>query len=103
MHRTRSRSWRSDPTTNLRVSFKYQGNNNKKVIAIGSLPGWNDAVTPIPRKGTEAVTVNYNINASTFLEATYGRAGNQLAGCGGLPVNAVSDSRTTGFWRSLSV
>ena len=33
------------------------------------------------------MTVNYNINATTFLEGTYGRAGNQLAGCGGLPVN----------------
>jgi hypothetical protein len=85
------------PTTALRVSVKYQGNNTRKDIAIGSLPGWNDAITPIPKKGTEAVTVNWNINSSMFLEATYGRAGNQLAGCGGLPVNTVSDSRTTGL------
>jgi hypothetical protein len=81
----------------LRVSFKYQGNNMSKRVTLGSLPGWNDGIVPIPNKGTEAVTVNYNINSSTFLEATYGRAGNQLAGCGGLPVDAVSDSRTTGL------
>ena len=84
-------------TQGLRVSFKYQGNNMSKRVTLGSLPGWNDAIVPIPNKGTEAVTVNYNINASTFLEGTYGRAGNQLAGCGGLPVNDVSDSRTTGL------
>ena len=84
-------------TLGLRVSFKYQGNNMSKRVTLGSLPGWNDAIVPIPEKGTEAVTVNYNINSSTFLEGTYGRAGNQLAGCGGLPVNDVSDSRTTGL------
>jgi hypothetical protein len=84
-------------TPGLRVSVKYQGNNMSKRVTLGSLPGWNDAIVPIPRKGTEAVTVNYNVNPTTFLEATYGRAGNQLAGCGGLPVNDVSDSRTTGL------
>jgi hypothetical protein len=84
-------------TQGIRVSFKYQGNNNAKRVSIGSLPGWNDSITPIPEKGTEAVTVNWNINSTTFLEATYGRAGNQLAGCGGLPVNTVADARTTGL------
>jgi Carboxypeptidase regulatory-like domain len=84
-------------TPGLRVSVKYQGNNMSKRVTLGSLPGWNDAIVPIPRKGTEAVTVAYNVNATTFLEGTYGRAGNQLAGCGGLPVNDVADSRTTGL------
>ena len=84
-------------TQGLRVSVKYQGNNMSKRDTLVSLPGWNDAIVPIPRKGTEAVTVNYSINATTFLEGTYGRAGNQLAGCGGIPVNDVSDSRTTGL------
>ena len=56
-------------TQGLRASFKYQGNNIEQARnAIGSLPGWNDAITPIPNKGTEAVTVNYNINSTTFLE-----------------------------------
>ena len=63
----------------------------------GSLPGWNDTIVPIPEKGTEVVTVNYNISSTTFLEGTYGRAGNQLAGCGGLSINDVSDSRVTGL------
>jgi hypothetical protein len=84
-------------TQGLRASFKYQGNNMSKRETLVSLPGWNDAIVPIPNKGTEAVTVNWSINATTFLEGTYGRAGNQLAGCGGIPVNDVSDSRTTGL------
>jgi hypothetical protein len=84
-------------TPGLRVSFKYQGNNNAKRVSLGTLPGWNDTIVPIPEKGTEAVTVNYNINSSTFLEGTYGRAGNQLAGCGGLSVNDISDSRVSGL------
>ena len=87
-------------TPGLRVSFKYQGNNNAKRVSLGSLPGWNDTIVPIPEKGTEAITVNYNINSSTFLEGTYGRAGNQLAGCGGLSVNDVSDSGSPD-WRAF--
>ena len=47
-------------------------------------------------KGSEVVTVNYNISSTTFLEGTYGRAGNQLA-AGGLSINDVSNSRTTGL------
>jgi len=84
-------------TPGLRVSFKYAGNNNAKRASLGSLPGWNDTIVPIPKKGSEVVTVNYNISSTTFLEGTYGRAGNQLAGCGGLSINDVSDSRTTGL------
>ena len=80
-------------TPGLRFSFKYAGNNNAKRASLGSLPGWNDTIVPIPKKGTEVVTVTYNLSSTTFLEGTYGRAGNQLAGCGGLSINDVSDSR----------
>ncbi len=85
------------PTQNLRVSVKYQGDLIRKQVNQGTIPGWNDSITPHPRKGTEAVTVNYSLNPTTFLEATYGRAGNQLAGNGGLPVNDVADARRTGL------
>ena len=84
-------------TPGLRFSFKYAGNNNAKRASLGTLPGWNDTIVPIPQKGSEVVTVNYNISSTTFLEGTYGRAGNQLAGCGGLSINDVADSRTTGL------
>ena len=84
-------------TPGLRFSFKYAGNNNAKRASLGSLPGWNDTIVPIPERGTEVFTVNYNISSTTFIEGTYGRAGNQLAGCGGLSINDVSDSRNTGL------
>ena len=85
------------PTTALRLSFKYQGQIARKQITQGTIPGWNDLVVPIPRIGTEAVTVNYNLSSTMFLEGTYGRAGNQLAGGGGLPMNDVADARNTGL------
>ena len=59
-----------------------------------------------PRIGTEAVTVNYSISPTTFLEATYGRAGNQLAACGptpsfcnqtAVPVNDISNLNNAGL------
>ena len=87
-------------TPGLRFSFKYAGNNNAKRASIGSLPGWNDTIVPIPQKGTEVVTVNYNVSSTTFIEGTYGRAGNQLAGCGGLSINDVRFSRTGSLYSS---
>jgi hypothetical protein len=85
------------PTQKLRVSFKYQGQLDRKQVNQGTIPGWNDQIIPIPRVGTEAVTVNYNLSPTMFLEGTYGRAGNQLAGNGGFPVNDVADARNTGL------
>jgi hypothetical protein len=81
----------------LRVSYKYQGQIDRKQVNQGSIPGWNDAITPYTGRGTDAVTANYNVSSTMFLEGTFGRAWNQLAGCGGLPVNSVSDARTVGL------
>ena len=80
----------------LRVSYKYQGQIDRKQVNQGTIPGWNDAITPYTGRGTDAVTANYNLSSTMFLEGTFGRAWNQLAGCGGLPVNSVSDARTGG-------
>ena len=84
-------------TPGLRVSFKYAGNNNAKRASLGSLPGWNDTIVPIPEKGTEVVTVNYNISSTTFLEGSSGARATSWPGCGGLSINDVSDSRNTGL------
>src|SRR5215217_5382550 len=70
------------PTPALRISGKYQGAIQRQQTFNGTIPGFNDSKMVHPRIGTEAVTVNYNINQSTFLEGTWGRAGNQLAACG---------------------
>ncbi len=34
------------PTQNLRVSFKYQGDLIRKQVNQGTIPGWNDSITP---------------------------------------------------------
>jgi hypothetical protein len=81
----------------FRVSYKYQGQIDRKQINQGTIPGWNDAITPYTGRGTDAVTVNYNLSSTMFLEGTFGRAWNQLAGSGGLPVNPTSDARNTGL------
>jgi Carboxypeptidase regulatory-like domain len=84
------------PLQKLRVSFKYQGQITRRQVNQGTLPGWNDSMAPKPRIGTEAVTVNYNLSSTMFLEGTYGRAGNQLAQ-NGLPVNDVSNKLNVGL------
>jgi len=66
----------------LRLTGKFNGQNNApgRPVIPGSLPGFNDTQRI---KGTEwtstwAVTGNYVVNPTTFIEATYGRAKNYL-------------------------
>ena len=47
----------------------------------GTIPGFNDTRQYNPFVRTLAATVNYSLNSSTFLEATFGRAQNSLTGC----------------------
>jgi hypothetical protein len=94
------------PLQSLRVSVKYQGAIQRQQVFNGTIPGWNDSKMVHPRIGTEAVTVNYSFSPTTFLEATYGRAGNQLAACGptpsfcnqtAVPVNDISNLNNAGL------
>ena len=94
------------PFQSLRVSVKYQGAIQRQQIFNGTIPGWNDSKMVHPRIGTEAVNVNYSINPTTFLEGTYGRAGNQLAACGptpsfcnqtAVPTNDISNLNNAGL------
>ena len=94
------------PTSALRISAKYQGAIQRQQTFNGTIPGFNDSKMVHPRIGTEAITVNYNINQSTFLEGTWGRAGNQLAACGpgptfcnnvGVPTNDISNMNNAGL------
>ena len=69
------------PITPLRAIFRYAAESQRKQVFPGSIPGFNDVQTQNPIIATYAATVNYTISASTFLEATYGRIQNELAGC----------------------
>ena len=94
------------PTASLRVSVKYQGAIQRQQTFNGTIPGFNDSKMVHPRIGTEGVTVNYSLSPTTFIEATYGRAGNQLAACGptpsfcnntAVPTNDISNLNNAGL------
>jgi hypothetical protein len=64
----------------LRFSGKYSGQRQRALTVPGQLPGFNDAYTPHPYITNYALTVNYMISPKTFIEGTYGRIMNELAG-----------------------
>jgi hypothetical protein len=69
------------PWDNLRGTFKYSGWAQKDEMILGTIPGWNDTRQYNPFVRTIATTINWSINPTTFIEATYGRAQNSLTGC----------------------
>ena len=77
-------------SSKLRVSWKYQGEFARSVVAPGgSLPGFTDVLTPNTGIPNFAVTVNYSLTPTTFIEGTYGFIRNELTGGneGGVLVN----------------
>ena len=82
----------------LRVTGKFSGQRERQRIRAGSMPGFNDALHPWPYITNYGVTVNYTLNPTTFLEATYGSIKNELAGggntVGGLLVNPAANRLT---------
>ena len=70
------------PTHSLRATMKYSGWKQQNPIVNGSIPGFNDSQQYKPVVYTYAITGNYTFTPTTFLEATYGHAQNELTGCG---------------------
>ncbi len=64
----------------LRFSGKYSAQRQRAITIPGLLPGFNDAYTPHPYITNPAITANYMISPSTFIEGTYGSIKNELAG-----------------------
>jgi hypothetical protein len=74
------------PTSTIRLTGKFNGQNNGTYISgpfgAGWLPGYNDSIRSAPGYNWTtawAFSGNWTINGTTFLEATYGRARNYLA------------------------
>jgi hypothetical protein len=72
-------------TPNIRASGKYSGQLQRPVLQPGGtvgngIPGFTDSYVPYPRIDNYGVTVDWTLNPTTFLEVTYGRIQNQLAG-----------------------
>jgi hypothetical protein len=93
------------PRQSLRTTFKYSGERQRRQTFPGTLPGYNDTQTHDPVVTTTALTVNYSLNSTTFIEANYGYARNAVAGCvniftnctASIPMSPASDKRSTGL------
>jgi hypothetical protein len=67
-------------TPALRFNVRWLAQRGTERIQAGTMPGYNDVLLPWPHRYVWGTTVNYTINPSTFLEATYGSTKNELAG-----------------------
>jgi hypothetical protein len=83
-------------TQKLRFSVKYSGQIARDVTTPRYIPGFNDACVPYPWIANWAGTVTYVMGPTTFLEGTYGRIENQLAGGNesGIPTGPSSNRLT---------
>ena len=70
------------PSASLRITAKYSGWRQTNKEFLGSLPQITASKQYKPVVFTDAFTANYTLNATTFIEATYGHSQNDLAGCG---------------------
>jgi hypothetical protein len=64
----------------LRVTGHYSANRDQQRVVVGTLPGYNDVLVPYPYITNYSFTVDYTLNPTTFIEATYGTIKNELAG-----------------------
>jgi hypothetical protein len=77
----------------LRLTGKYSGERQRVLVTPGLIPGFTDVLFPYPYITNYAVTVNYTLNSSTYLEGTYGFIRNELTGGNenGILVNASAN------------
>ena len=96
------------PITALRGTFKYASWGQPNDPVLGSIPGFNDTQMNDPVVPLWSATLNYTLNATTFLEGTFGRASHRQAGCGlngnganfctaGFPVNPIANRNASGL------
>ncbi len=64
----------------LRFTGKYSGDRRRKLVTPGLISGFTDVLNPYPYITNYAATVNYTMNPTTFIEATYGFIRNELVG-----------------------
>jgi hypothetical protein len=69
------------PTPALRASFRYSASRQGDDLFIGTVPGFNDTAMQRAPVTTFAASASYALSPSTFIEATFGRSQNELAGC----------------------
>ncbi|MEP6918886.1 MAG: TonB-dependent receptor plug domain-containing protein, partial [Acidobacteriota bacterium] len=67
-------------SSKLRVTGKYSGQRQAALTTPGLIPGFTDALFPYPNILNYAITANYTMNPTTFIEGTYGLIKNELTG-----------------------
>ncbi len=67
-------------SSKLRVTGKYSGQRERILTRPGLVPGFTDVLFPYPFITNYAVTANYAVNPTTFIEGTYGFIRNELTG-----------------------
>jgi len=91
-------------SSKLRATGKYSGNRARRLVTPGTIPGFNDVLNPYPFITNYGVTVDYQVNNSTFLEGTYGFIRNQLAGgasIGATPTGGILVTDSSNRLKSL--
>ena len=67
-------------SSKLRVTGKYSGQRQAPLTTPGLIPGFTDVLSPYPFITNYAITANYTMSPTTFLEGTYGFIRNELTG-----------------------
>jgi hypothetical protein len=86
------------PSSAWRFTSKYAGQRQRVFLnpaGVGSaaIPGFNDTLNKHPFIHAFSTTANYNINSTTFVEATYGWTQNRLAGGGSQLIMTEASNR----------
>ncbi len=68
-------------TNDLRANAKYSAWMQRSQVFNGTIPGFNDTKMQAAPVTNLTMSVNYTISPTMFLEATYGRSQNEIAGC----------------------
>ena len=76
-------------SSELRLTAKYTGQRGFKGTTPGTIPDFNDTYNAYPWVHAFATTVNWTLNPTTFIEATYGYSNRRL----GQIVNSASTNR----------
>ena len=82
-----------NPSTKLRISGKYSGQNSTSPIVPGTLPGFNDTILEFPALIVPSLTVVYTFSPTFIFEGTVGYTrGDQTAG---EPINPAANRCNT--------
>jgi hypothetical protein len=83
-------------SSKLRITGKYSGERARRLTTPGLIEGFTDVFNPNPFITNYAITANYALSPTTFMEGTYGFIRNELVGGneGGVLINESSNRLT---------